>query len=51
MKASYYASQGWKNNDLAASAGTAQLYATELALPKYIHAGEKALLKDYTGFP
>jgi len=50
-KGSYYASQGWKNNDLGASTTLAQLYAAELALPKYLHAGEKALLKDYGKYP
>ena len=44
---SYYASQGWKNNDLAASGALVGQYAAELAKPKYLHAGEKLLLKDY----
>jgi len=44
---SYYASQGWKNNDLAVSGPMVAQYAAELAKPKYLHAGEKSLLKDY----
>lgn len=44
---SYYASQGWKNNDLLVAGGLIPLYLAELAKPKYLHAGEKNLLKDY----
>lgn len=47
----YYASQGWQNNDLSASASVTQLYAAELANPKYLHSAEKALLKDYAKYP
>lgn len=50
-KAGYYLSQGWKNNDLTANSSLAQLYAAELALPKYLHSGEKALLKDFGKYP
>jgi hypothetical protein len=46
-KASYYASSGWKNNDLTASAATSALYVAELSKPQYLHAGELALLKGY----
>jgi hypothetical protein len=46
-KASYYASSGWKNNDLSASASLAAQYVSELARARYLHAGEVALLKDY----
>ena len=45
-KAGYYAASGWKNNDLSASASLGGLYVAELAKPKYLHAGELALLKD-----
>ncbi len=46
-KASYYANQGWKNNDLAASPALAAQYSGELAKAKYLHSGERALLRDY----
>jgi hypothetical protein len=46
-KAGYYASQGWKNNDLSASTALAAQYAGELAKAKYLHSGERGLLKDY----
>ncbi|NUQ12007.1 MAG: hypothetical protein HUU26_06730 [Gemmatimonadaceae bacterium] len=42
---SYYASSGWKNNDLTASTVLAAQYAQELARPKYLHAGEIGLLR------
>ena len=47
LQASYYASTGWKNNDLTVSAMLSQLYAAEIARPKYLHAGQQQLLKDY----
>lgn len=47
-KASYYANQGWKNSDLSASPIVAPQYVAELAKGKYLHTGERALLKDYT---
>lgn len=46
-KAAYYANQGWKNSDLSASSLVASQYAAELTKGKYLHAGDKALLKDY----
>jgi hypothetical protein len=46
-KAAYYANQGWKNSDLSASPTIAPQYIAELANAKYLHAGEKQLLKDY----
>ncbi|MBM4192826.1 MAG: hypothetical protein FJ202_00400 [Gemmatimonadetes bacterium] len=46
-KASYYAAGGWKNNDLSANPTLAAQYAGELANPRYLHSGERALLKDY----
>jgi len=46
-KAGYYATQGWKNNDIAANASLAAQYAGELAKAKYLHSGERALLKDF----
>jgi hypothetical protein len=44
---SYYVASGWKNNDMSQSAFLAGSYAAELAKPKYLHAGELALLKDF----
>jgi hypothetical protein len=49
-QASYYASSGWKNNDLSVSPQVAQLYANELAKAKYLHAGELGLLKDFAKY-
>jgi hypothetical protein len=49
-KASYYASSGWKNNDLTASAFLLQRYVAEIGKPKYLHASEKSLLKDTDRF-
>jgi len=48
---SYYASQGWKNNDLSVAVALMPLYTAELAKPKYLHSGEKNLLKDYEKYP
>jgi hypothetical protein len=50
-KAGYSAAQGWKNNDLSAGAALAAMYASELAKPRYLHAGEQGLLKDYLKYP
>jgi hypothetical protein len=47
LQAAYYAQQGWKNNDLSVSASLTAQYAGEVGKAKYLHAGEKALLKDY----
>jgi hypothetical protein len=44
---SYYVASGWKNNDMSQSPFVATSYAAELANPKYLHAGELALLKDF----
>lgn len=46
-QSSTFAASGWKNNDLAASPGIAPQYVAELGKSKYLHAGEKHLLKDY----
>jgi hypothetical protein len=46
-QAAYYASSGWKNNDLSAGPLASAPYVAELAKPKYLHSGEKALLRDY----
>lgn len=43
-KASYYASSGWKNNDLTLSASVSVQYKSELGKAKYLHAGELHLL-------
>lgn len=44
-KASYYESSGWENNDMTLSAMVSAQYTSELAKPKYLHAGELHLLK------
>ena len=49
-QASFYSVQGWKNNDLAASPALAEKYVAEISKPKYLHADEKHLLKDYTKY-
>jgi hypothetical protein len=46
-KAAYYASTGWKNNDLTVDAALSSLYTGEITKPKYLHAGELHLLKDW----
>ena len=46
-QAAYYAQSGWKNNDLAASPLLSQRWVQELVRPRYLHAGEKHLLRDY----
>jgi len=43
-KAAYYASSGWKNNDLTLDATVSAQYKSELAKAKYLHAGELNLL-------
>jgi hypothetical protein len=43
-KASYYASSGWKNNDLTLSTLVSSQYKGEMAKAKYFHAGELGLL-------
>ncbi len=45
--ASDYLANGWQNNDLGASPSIASRYVAELGAPKYLHAGERHLLKDY----
>jgi len=42
---SYYVASGWKNNDMTLSASLSAQYKSELAKPKYLHAGELSLLK------
>jgi hypothetical protein len=46
-KASYFASSGWKNNDLTVNSSLAAQYAAELSKPKYLHSTDRALLKDF----
>ena len=46
-KASYYASSGWKNNDLTASPAVSLQFVAELARATYLHSGEVDLLKGY----
>ena len=46
-KATYYQNQGWQNNDLSVNSAVAASYLAELGKAKYLHAGEKGLLKDY----
>ena len=46
-KASYYATQGWQNNDLSANPALGAQYASELAKAKYLHSRERTLLKDF----
>ncbi|MGQ0702558.1 MAG: hypothetical protein ACT4PM_05430 [Gemmatimonadales bacterium] len=48
---SYYAESGWKNNDLSVNPSLAAKYQAELLKPKYLHAGELSLLKDYGWYP
>lgn len=48
-KAGDYNAQGWKNNDLASSS-LLGAYKTELGKAKYLHAAERALLKDYSSY-
>ncbi len=49
-RASYFAQTGWKNNDFTVSDALLQRLAAELRKPKYLHAGDKTLLKDYSRF-
>ena len=46
----HYLGNGWKNNDLAANAGLMAKYTAELGAAKYLHSGERALLKDYVRY-
>lgn len=48
-KSSYYASSGWKNNDLAMSGSLAAQYVAKLGEPAFLHAGELGLLKEWGG--
>jgi len=50
-KASYYDGLGWQNNDLSANPALSALYAAELGKPRYLHAPELALLKDFGRYP
>lgn len=47
-KASYYASSGWKNNDLSLSVAASALFKAELAKPKYLHAGGLSQLNGWS---
>jgi hypothetical protein len=49
-RSSYYVQSGWKNNDFTASDTLMQRLIAELRKPQYLHAGDKALLKDYARF-
>jgi acetyl esterase/lipase len=49
-RASYYAQTGWKNNDFTASPALLEKLMAELRKPQYLHANDKALLKDYRRF-
>ena len=46
-RASYFAETGWKNNDFTASPVIMQKLVEELRKPKYLHANDKALLRNY----
>ncbi|MDI9434042.1 MAG: alpha/beta hydrolase fold domain-containing protein [Planctomycetota bacterium] len=48
--ASYFAQTGWKNNDFTVSPLLMERLVAELRKPQYLHAGDKALLKDYDRF-
>jgi acetyl esterase/lipase len=49
-RSSYYVQSGWKNNDFTASDTLMQRLIAELHKPRYLHANDKALLKDYKQF-
>jgi len=49
-RSSYYVQSGWKNNDFTASDALMQRLVAELRKPRYLHANDKTLLKDYTRF-
>jgi acetyl esterase/lipase len=49
-RSSRYVQSGWKNNDFTASDTLMPRLTTELRKPRYLHANNKALLKDYEGF-
>ena len=46
-RASYFAQQGWKNNDLTASPALLEKLVAELKKPRYLHSDGKSLLRDY----
>jgi hypothetical protein len=49
-RATYFAQTGWKNNDFTANPALLEKLVAELRKPQYLHANDKALLKDYTRF-
>ena len=49
-RSSYSVQNGWKNNDFTASEPLLQRLVTELRKPRYLHTGDRTLLKDYTRF-
>lgn len=49
-RSSYSRENGWRNNDLTASPWLLEKLAAELGKAKYLHAGEKTLLKDYARY-
>ncbi len=49
-RSSYYVQSGWKNNDFTASDTLMTRLVAELRKPQYLHAHDKALLKDYAQF-
>jgi hypothetical protein len=49
-RSSYYVQTGWKNNDFTVSPALLEKLVAELRKPQYLHAGDKALLKDYSRF-
>ncbi len=46
-KASYYANNGWKNNDISANPALVAQYVAEVSKAKYLHSTERSLLKDH----
>jgi hypothetical protein len=40
--------RGGRNSDLSTSPTVAPRYVAEMAKARYLHAGERQLLKDYT---
>jgi acetyl esterase/lipase len=49
-RSSYSVQNGWKNNDFTASDTLMQRLIAELRRPRYLHTGDRALLKNYEGF-
>jgi hypothetical protein len=49
-RSSYYVQSGWRNNDFTASDTLMPRLVAELRKPRYLHASDKALLKDYGRF-